>query len=48
MADMQIPIGDELVNLPQWATEQTMLSLASILEANDQSRQILLKTLQVT
>ncbi len=45
---MQIPIGDELVNLPQWATEQTMLSLASILEANDQSRQILLKTLQVT
>lgn len=48
MADIQIPIGGELVNVPQWATEATMQSLASVLESNDQARQILLKALQAT
>ena len=43
MADMQIPMPDgEQLNLPQWATEQTLQSLASVLRANNSSRDILI------
>ena len=48
MADIQIPIGDEVINLPEWATETTLASLASVMGSNDQARNILIKALDST
>ena len=48
MADIQIPIGGELVNIPEWAKESTLQSLLSVIRANDQARNIVIKAMNMT
>mgnify|MGYP001160798433 CR=1 FL=1 len=48
MADIQIPIGGELVSVPEWAKETTLQSLLSVIRANDQARNIVIKAMNMT
>ena len=35
MPDIQIPIGGDIVNVPEWAKESTLQSLLSVIRSND-------------
>jgi hypothetical protein len=48
MADLQIPIGGELVTIPEWAKESTLQSLVSVINSNDAARNIVIKAMNVT
>lgn len=48
MPDIQIPIGGDIVNVPEWAKESTLQSLLSVIRSNDQARNLVIKAMNIT
>ena len=48
MADIQIPIGGEFVQVPEWAKESTLQSLLAVIKSNDQARNLVIQAMNVT